>query len=57
LEDAGRELVCALHSNDPDIAVLASAILEADLSIADAFGRAGNREGIYELNWDRIRSA
>jgi hypothetical protein len=29
LEDAGRELVCALHSNDPDIAVLASAILES----------------------------
>jgi|SRR5579864_7833509 hypothetical protein len=29
LEDAGRELVCTLHSNDPDIAVLASAILES----------------------------
>ena len=28
LEDAGRELVRALHSNDPDIAVLASALLE-----------------------------
>jgi hypothetical protein len=27
LEDAGRELVRALDSNDPDIAVLASALL------------------------------
>ena len=29
LEDAGRELVRALHSDDPDIAVLASALLES----------------------------
>ena len=29
LEDAGEELVRALHSNDPDIAVLASALLES----------------------------
>jgi len=28
LEDAGEELVRALHSNDPDISVLASALLE-----------------------------
>jgi len=28
LLDAGRELVRALHSNDPDIALLASALLE-----------------------------
>jgi hypothetical protein len=28
LEDAGQELVRALHSKDPDIAVLASALLE-----------------------------
>ena len=27
LEDAGQELVRALHSDDPDIAVLASALL------------------------------
>ena len=29
LVDAGRELVRALHSDDPDIAVLASALLES----------------------------
>ena len=29
LEDAGEELGRALHSNDPDIAVLASALLES----------------------------
>ena len=29
LEDAGQELVRALHSKDPDIAVLASALLES----------------------------
>jgi hypothetical protein len=29
LEDAGEELVRALHYNDPNIAVLASALLES----------------------------
>ena len=29
LVEAGRELVRALHSDDPDIAVLASALLES----------------------------
>jgi hypothetical protein len=28
-EDAGRELVRALHSEDPDVALLACALLEA----------------------------